>query len=307
MNLRKTETMSDDTYVNERPNTWGRWGPEDEAGALNLIGPEQVKRATGLVRTGQVVRLAQLLSHRTPVPRHRAGLLHFMGRDGGDYAAGAKRPGGFQFAEDTVVMPLHIGTHIDALCHAWCDSRMFNNYREDTMRSTTGATRLGVDKMPPVVTRGVLLDVVALRGRTLEGGEVVSRADLEACLAANRLQLEPGDAVLLHTGWLAAQHGNTEVDFNTEPGIDHEAGLWLARQDVALIGADNYAVEVLPFAHGTVFPVHQCVIRDFGIPLLEGLQLEPLVRTGRREFLFMAAALPIVGATGSPLAPLAVL
>ena len=299
--------MSEDSFLNERPNAWGRWGADDEAGALNLIGPEQVKRATSLVRTGQVVRLAQLLSHKTPVPRHRAGLQHFMGRDGGDYAAGAKRPGGFQFAEDTVVMPLHIGTHIDALCHAWCDSRMFNNYREDTLRSTSGATRLGVEKMPPAVTRGLLLDLVGLRGRPLRGGEVVCRADLEACLSAAQLEIEPGDAVLLHTGWLAAQQGVSDVDFNTEPGIDYEAGLWLAQRDVALIGADNYAVEVLPFAEGTVFPVHQCVIRDFGIPLLEGLLLDPLVRTGRREFLFVAAALPIVGATGSPLTPLAIL
>jgi kynurenine formamidase len=299
--------MSSENFLNERPNAWGRWGEDDEAGALNLIGPEQVKRAAGLVRTGQVVRLAQLLSNKTPVPRHRAGLQHFMGRDGGDYAAGAKRPGGFQFAEDTVVMPLHIGTHIDALCHAWCDSRMFNNYREETMRSTSGATRLGVEKMPPAVTRGLLLDVVGLRGRPLHGDEVVSRADLEACLAVAQLEIEPGDAVLLHTGWLAAQQGMSDIDFNTEPGIDHEAGLWLAQRDVALIGADNYAVEVLPFAEGTVFPVHQCVIRDFGIPLLEGMLLEPLVRTGRREFLFVAAALPIVGATGSPLTPLAIL
>jgi kynurenine formamidase len=299
--------MSEDKFLNERPNSWGRWGADDEAGALNLIGPEQVKRAAGLVRTGQVIRLAQLLSQKTPVPRHRAGMQHFMGRDGGDYAAGAKRPGGFQFAEDTVVMPLHIGTHVDALCHAWCDSRMFNNYREETMRSTSGATRLGVEKMPPAVTRGVLLDVVSLRGRPLHAGEVVSRADLEACLAAAQLKIEPGDAVLLHTGWLAAQEGVRDVDFNVEPGIDYEAGLWLAQQDVALIGADNFAVEVLPFAEGTVFPVHQCVIRDFGIPLLEGLLLQPLVLTGRREFLFVAAALPIVGATGSPLTPLAIL
>jgi len=307
MNIPTNEPTNENVFVNKRPNAWGRWGADDEAGALNLIGPEQVKRAAQLVRTGEVVRLAQPLSSRTPVPRHRAGMQHFMGRDGGDYAAGAGRPGGFQFAEDTVIMPLHIGTHMDSLCHAWCDGRMFNSYRENTMRSTSGATRLGVEKLPPAVTRGVLLDLVALRGRTLHDGEVVSLRDLEACLAAARLKLERGDAVLLHTGWLTAQHGKTAVDFNSEPGIDHAAGLWLALQDVAVIGADNFAVEVLPFAQGTVFPVHQCVIRDFGIPLLEGLQLEPLARTGRREFLFMAAALPIVGATGSPLTPLAVL
>ena len=292
---------------NTQPNAWGRWGPEDEAGALNFIGAAQVKRAAGLVRTGEVLRLAQLLSHKTPVPRHRSGLQHFMGRDGGDYAAGAKRPGGFSFAEDTVVMPLHIGTHIDALCHAWCEEKMFNGYRETTMRSTSGATRLGVEKMPPAFTRGILIDMVKLRGRPMTGGEVVTTMDLQACLAQAKLAIEPGDAILLHTGWLHAQLGNPDIDFNTEPGIDHPAGLWLAQQEVALIGADNYAVEVLPFAEGTVFPVHQCVIRDFGIPLLEGLLLEPLARTGRTEFLFVAAALPIVGATGSPLTPLAIL
>lgn len=297
-----------DAYTNQRPNAWGRWGTDDEAGALNHIGVAQVQRAAALVRTGQVIRLAQPLSRHTPVPAHRTGLQHFMGRDGGDYAAGAGRPGGFQFAEDTVVMPLHIGTHIDALCHAWCDGRLFNNYREGTIRSTSGATRLGIDKMPPAVTRGLLIDMVDLRGRPMRDGEVISRADLQACLARDGLRIEPGDVVLLHTGWLAtnlAKQG--PVDFNAEPGIDHEAGLWLAQQDVAMIGADNFAVEVLPFAQGTVFPVHQCVIRDFGVPLIEGLELGPLAQTGRREFLFMAAALPIVGATGSPLSPLAVL
>lgn len=161
--------------------------------------------------------------------------------------------------------------------------------------------------MPPAFTRGLLIDVVKLRGRTLSAGEVVTRLDIEACLARAGLQVEPGDAVLIHTGWLAEQIDNPNIDFNNEPGIDHEAGLWLAQQDVALIGADNFAVEVLPFAPGTVFPVHQCVIRDFGISLLEGLMLESLASTGSTEFLFVAAALPIVGATGSPLAPLAVL
>jgi len=297
---------ADTNELDSRPNAWGRWGHDDEAGAVNLIGPEQVKRAAGLVRTGQVIRLAQLLSSKTPVPKHRAGLQHFMHRDGGDYAAGSRRPGGFQFGEDTVMMPLHIGTHIDGLCHAWCEEKMFNGYRETTMRST-GATRLGVEKMPPFVTRGLLVDLVRLRGRALADGEVVTRGYIEACLAAAGLRIESGDAVLLHTGWLASQAGQAEVDFNAEPGIDHEAGLWLAQQEVAVIGADNFAVEVLPFAPGTVFPVHQCVIRDFGIPLLEGVALAPLAASGRLEFLFVAAALPIVGATGSPLAPLAVL
>ena len=281
---------------------WGRWGADDERGALNFIGTEQVKRAAALVRTGQVVGLSQPLSPKTPVPKHRAGIQHFMGRDGGDYAAGARRPGGFQFAEDTVVLPLHIGTHIDALCHAWCDDCLYNGFPGQGTRSTTGALRCGIDKMGPIVTRGVLLDLVRLRGAPLGPRESIGRADLEA---AASVEIEPGDAVLIRTGWLESQ--TTEISFNEEPGIDVEAALWLAECGVAMIGADNFAIEAMPFPAGTVFPVHQRLIRDYGIPLLEGLDLQPLAGHGRDTFLFVAAPLPFVGGTGSPLAPVAVL
>ena len=291
-----------------KPNAWNRWGPDDEKGALNFIGPEEVKRASGLVRTGEVLRLAQLLSSKTPVPAHRCGLQHFMGRDGGDYAvAGSKRPGGFQFAEDTVVMPLHIGTHMDALCHAWYDDKLYNGYLGDTIRSTTGAARLGIEKMPPIFTRGVLLDFVKLKGRVLAPGESINRADMDAAALAAGVKVGRGDVVLLRTGWLEAQKGVKQPDFNVEPGINVEAAAWLVERDVAMVGADNYAIEAMPFPEGKVFPVHQMLIRDFGMPLLEGLMLDPLVAAGRHEFLFVASALPIVGATGSPLSPVAVL
>ena len=288
-------------------DAWGKWGSDDERGALNYIGAAEVRHATTLVRSGEVLRLAQLLSPKTPVPSHRCGMQHFMGRDGGDYAAGAKRPGGFQFAEDTVVMPLHIGTHVDALCHAWYDDKLYNGYLGDTLRSTTGAARLGVKKMPPVVTRGVLLDLVRLKGRLLADGESIGRADLEAAAAAAGITPGRGDAVLLRTGWLEAQKGVKQPSFNEEPGIDLEAALWLAEAEVAVVGADNFAIEVLPFPQGKVFPVHQRLIRDFGVVLLEGLMLDPLVASERHEFMFVASALPIVGATGSPLSPVAIL
>ena len=290
-----------------RANAWNLWGADDERGALNYIGPDQVRRATTLVRSGEVLRLAQLLSSKTPVPAHRCGLQHFMGRDGGDYAAGAGRPDGFQFAEDTVVMPLHIGTHVDALCHAWYDDKLYNGYLGDTIRSTTGAARLGIEKMPPIVTRGLLLDLVRLKGRVLADGETIGAADLQAAAQAAGVMPGRGDAVLLRTGWLEAQKGVKHPSFNAEPGIDVHAARWLIEREVAIIGADNFAVEVLPFPAGQVFPVHKLVIRDFGTPLLEGLMLDPLVASGRHEFMFIASVLPIVGATGSPLAPVAVL
>lgn len=285
---------------------WGRWGPEDERGALNLIGPEEVRHAVSLVRHGKVFSLAQPISDRMMIPPHRPKASHFMGRDGGDYAAGARRPGHFGFAEDTMVLPLHLGTHIDGLCHAWCDHQLYNGFPETSVRSS-GAARLGIEKFPPIVTRAVLLDFVTVKGAPLADGESIGpELVFEACRLAGT-EVRKGDAVLLRTGWLEAHEASGEADFNAEPGLDVDAALALAQADAAIVGADNYAVEVLPFAKGTVFPVHQRLIRDYGIPLLEGLVLKPLAEAGAREFLFMAAALPIVGGTGSPLTPVAVL
>lgn len=286
---------------------WGRWGRDDEAGAPNFIGPEQVRVAASLVRTGKVISLCQPISERLPVPGHRAGFSHFMGRDGGDYAAGAKQPGGFQFAEDTMMLPLHLGTHIDALCHAWCGDRLYNGFSGNTVRSTTKALRCGVEKLPPLLTRGVLLDIVKLRGAVAAPGDTIGRSELQEAAKQAGATLREGDAVLIRTGWLESQNPDKGVNFNTEPGIDVEAALWLAESDVALVGADNFAIEAMPFPEGTVFPVHQRLIRDYGIPLLEGAVLRPLAEAGGTIFMFAAMPLPIVGATGSPVAPVAVL
>ena len=286
-------------------DAWGKWGDDDEIGALNLIGEREVCAAVRLVRQGRVINLAQEISAVMSLPPHRAGVTHFMGRDGGDYAAGARRPGGFQFAEDTVVLPLHTGTHVDALCHCWYDDKLYNGFSGDGVRSS-GAQLLGVHTMPPVVARGLLLDFVALTGAPLADGTPIDPQILQAALARTGTDLTPGDVVLLRTGWHEAQ-GQTAPDYNAEPGLDLDAALVLAEAGVAMVGADNFAVEVLPFAPGTVFPVHQRLIRDFGIPLLEGLVLQPLAEAGATAFMFMAAPLPIKGATGSPITPIAVL
>lgn len=286
--------------------SWRRWGEEDERGALNLIGPEAVKHAASLVRTGRVISLAQPISDKTPVPALRQPVMHLMNRDGGDYAAGAKRPGGVQIAEDTLIIPVHLGTHIDALCHVWYDDSLYNGFPGSGIRSTVGATRCGVEKFTPLVTRGVLLDVVRHRGVAPEKGETISAAELKEIAGEASLVLQPGDAVLIRTGWWE-NHGALPDYFSAEPGIDVGAAEWLAESGAALVAADNYAIEAIPFAAGTVFPVHQRLLRDFGIPLMEGLVLKELAEAGASEFMFAAAPLPLSGATGSPLCPIAVL
>lgn len=284
-------------------DAWNRWGADDEIGAVNLIGPDCVCHAARLVKTGRVISMAQPISQAMMIPKHRPGVMHFMDRDGGDYAAGARRPGGVQIAEDTVVMPLHVGTHLDALCHCWYDDQLYNGHPGNSVRSK-GAAKLGVEKLPPIVTRGVLLDFVT-DGVGLPDGAEITPEIISAALDRSGTKLQPGDAVLLRTGWLERQ--TSDPDFNREPGLNVEAARLLAEADVAIVGADNYAIEALPFREGTVFPVHQLLIRDFGIPLLEGLVLKPLAEAGATTFMFVAAALPIVGGTGSPVVPMAIL
>ncbi len=287
-------------------DAWGKWGPDDERGALNLITARGVQHAASLVTHGRTISLAQPISAAMAIPRHRPGFMHFMSRDGGDYAAGARKPGDFQFAEDTVVMPLHTGTHIDALCHCWTDDTLYNGFDANNVRSK-GAARLGIDKLGPIATRGVLLDFVSLNGGQLAPDCTIGLTMVQDAIRQASVTLREGDAILLRTGWLEDQASDSEVNFNTEPGLDVEAATFLAECGVSIIGADNFAVEVLPFPEGTVFPVHQRLIRDYGIPLMEGLALQELAAQEAAEFLFVCAPLPILGATGSPVNPVVIL
>ena len=286
---------------------WNRWGAEDEIGAPNLIDPAAVLAGLALPRLGKIYSLAQPMSARMPVPGHRGGFMHFMGRDGGDYAAGHRAVDGFQFAEDTVLLPLHTGTHVDALCHCWYDDQLYNGFSGNTVQSN-GAGRCGIDKLPPLVSRGVLLDFVELTGAPMADGETIGESLLTAAISRSGAELREGDVVLLRTGWQERQDGRKgPVDFNAEPGIDVPAAEVLARAGVAAIGADNFAVEVLPFPPERIFPVHKRLIRDYGIPLIEGLVLAPFASARTPVFLFIAAALPLEGGTGSPITPLAVI
>ena len=285
-------------------SNWGRWGADDERGTLNLIGNQEVQRAIAGVITGRVVRLDQPLGPDTDVPPHRKSPERFMTRDGGDYAAGARTPDGFQFAEEVVSFAAHSGTHLDALSHAWYGDRLYNDFPSTTLRSTSGAQRCGVEKLGAIVTRGVLLDVVAVRGRVLESGELITVEDLQSATDLMGCELLSGDVVLIRTGWFESAGGSKDY-FDGEPGIGIEAAQWLADLDVSLVGSDNYAVEALPSAAG-VFPVHQFLIRDCGTPLLEGLVLDELAVAVSAPFLFVGVPLQLVGSTASPISPIAI-
>jgi kynurenine formamidase len=306
--------------VNE-PGNWGRWGAADERGAANLVTPEVVLAAAAAVRTGRVVGLAQPIRGSTSGPGaqrvpHLAGRplpQHFMSVDGGDYAAGARRiKGEMGVADDALIVSPHgTTTHIDALAHMWRGETLYNGHAADRVRSY-GATRCGIDKLGPLVTRGVLLDVAGHRGVPyLTPDTHVDAALLAEVEGAAGVSIRAGDVVLVRTGWPAV-FGESPVRYqDAQPGLSPDGARFLLARDVVAIGADNVAVGAL--GPGGVFPdsvdddVHLLTLWAHGVHLIEMLALDELAAAGQAEFLFVAAPLPIEGGTASPLTPVAVL
>lgn len=285
---------------------WGRWGPDDEVGAANLIDSGAVRRAAGLVAHGTVVSLAQPLGPNTPVPGHRHPPRRFMERTPADSAHRADDPRAFRYAEDAVLLPTHSGTHVDALSHAWCGHELYNGHPADATPGK-GAIHLGAEKLSPVVTRGLLLDLVPDGVPSLEADAAVGPGALER--ACERAGGEPGagDAVLLRTGWWERHAKDPDAYFAAEPGLNADGAQWLADRDVAVVGADNCAVEIYPFVTEQKFPVHLLLLHGYGVQLIENLDLGALAAAGATEFMFVAAPLPLVGSVGSPLTPLAIM
>jgi kynurenine formamidase len=286
-----------------RENNWGRWGSEDERGALNLLEPDLVREAAALVRTGKVYALGLSIQPRgVPLAKDRQPALHFMAVDGGDFAAGARTRDGVGFADDYIIMATHGSTHIDALSHVWSNNLMYNGVSSNQVRSS-GASRNGIDKIPPIVGRGVLLDVAAIRQGDSRS---ITIDDLEECERIQDVKVGAGDIVLVRTGWLQTFFTDAERAQSENPGLATETAGWFAERDVVVVGADNLAVEKYPETGMEMLPFHVRLIRDFGIHLMELLDLEELAKDGVAKFLFVGSPLRIRRGVGSPLNPVAI-
>jgi kynurenine formamidase len=284
---------------------WGRWGSEDEIGALNLVSPAKSLKALTLARTGVVYSLAQRLQAQG-VPMITEGIrpVHLMTVDGGDAAAGAASRFGHFSAEDYLALRIHGNTtHIDALGHTWKDGQIYNGFSSNSIKSS-GMERCGIQNVPSIVTRGVLLDVAGRHGAEyLPDGYAIAVDDLESCAETS---IEAGDAVIIRTGWYRLFAKDPQRYAATRPGLSVEAAAWLAERDVVLVGCDNIGIEVRPYPVGSAAPVHDLLLRDCGIYMLELMMLEEIAAAGLREFLFVVAPLKLTGGTGSPVNPLAI-
>lgn len=301
----------------ERYRNWGKWGPEDQLGTLNTITPQKIRQAAGLVRTGRVYSLAIALDRNGPQrgAGHRFNPVLAMLRTGTDFASGARQnPSGIGAADDMITMPLQCATHWDGLAHVFDRGRMWNGYSAAEVTSL-GARRNGIEHFgDKVVSRGVLLDIARYKGLPwLEPGYAIDEADLAGCLAAQGVKAGRGDIVLIRTGQMGycQQHGWGDYAGGDAPGLSFWTAGWLHRTEIAAVASDTWGVEVRPNERpGWVQPLHQIMIPNMGLLVGEIFDLERLAEAcaadGVYEFLFVAAPLPITGAVGSPVNPLAI-
>jgi kynurenine formamidase len=282
------------------PSNWGRWGPEDERGTLNLLTPELTASAAGLVRRGKVYSLGLDLSTDAPVAAGRLQPWH--------YASKTDRvPPAMSSVDDMLVMHTHTATHVDALSHIYYEGKLYNGFPAEAV-SRQGAPRNGVSNIRSLVSRGVLLDVAGQRGvEHLEAGEVIPAAELDACARAQGVEVRPGDVVLVRTGWIKLLRSDrARFDEFAAPGPGRDVVQWFHDRGLVGLGADNVAVEVLPPEDGVQMAVHIGIIRDLGGYLVEFLDLEELAADRVHEFLFVLAPLRLVRGIGSPVNPLAI-
>jgi len=292
-------TAAYDGNGDRSPRWWpSRYGEGDERGALNELTAEGVLSALRLPAAGRIIELAPLLERDMPSP---------IGREWRQVVLADRALGERGSFDDEVSAPAHVGCHVDGLAHLGIARRAYNGIPYDELATRTGLRRLGAEHMLPWVARGVCLDIAALRGsEVMAAGDAVTPADLDAACERQRVEPGPGDVVLIHTGWMA--HWTDAATYlDAEPGLGWDAARWLTDRRVSAVGADNWAVEVLPPEDAArPWIVHQHMLAETGTYLIENVMTAELVAGGHAEFLFIMAPLKGRGSSGAMVSPVAV-
>ena len=280
-----------------------KWGAADERGAGNHMKPDTVLRAVRLIRTGEIFELGRLLKSDMPFS---VGRRFQMETKRTTMNTGSNRRGS---NEEIVFTELgQVGTQFDGFTHQTIGDSLYNCVKVADVATRTGFTKLGIEHVGTLLTRGVLVDVAALKGVAMLGDTYpITAADLQQALQRQKLTLQAGDAVIIHTGWGRLWDTDGARYLKTNPGLTTGAAEWLAKQDPMLIGIDNGPVGVTPDPDPNLNnPVHQIALVVNGIHLLENLKLDELAGKQVYEFALIVQPLKIQGATGSTVAPTAV-
>ena len=302
-----------------RYRQWGRWGDDDQIGTVNLISASDIVAAAGLVRRGAVFSLALPFDDKGPQTGHlrRFNPMLFMLRDGDDAVARDLMgvPRGIGAADDVVLMSTQGGTQWDALGHMFYDGKMWNGY-DATLVSSLGAERNDVAAYRDrIVGRGVLLDLPRFLGvEWLERGRAVSGDELDACADAQGVEIRRGDVLLIRLGQIAqCRAAGSWGDYagGDAPGLAFDTLGWIVSREIAGLATDTWGAEVRPNEIAYVNqPWHRVALPSIGLLVGEIFDLEALAadcaRDGVYEVFFVACPLPITGAVGSPVNPIAI-
>ncbi len=308
------------TEAPDRPGNWGRWGDDDQRGALNLLTDDVVRAAASSVRTGKAYSLGiAIQGHGVPLLDYRGKPMRLTLQDGTDDGMfamfGCQEGTGAH--EDVLVMASHTTSHMDALIHVYGGHRHYNGVDFKEMKALGGAQRLGIEQVGSFAARGVLLDMVRYFAET-EGaadgdaaqwvtlGRQIGAADLQGAAAAQGVEVRAGDVVMIRTGylqyWWDATARGQQTGFE-QAGINVEAAQWLASKDVVAVASDNAAVECIPFDGNDFLAVHRTLLVECGIYLIEFLDLAAPAADQAYEGLLAVCPLKVTGATGSPVNP----
>jgi len=304
------------------PKNWGRWGPDDELGTLNFLSKKEILRGMRAVKQGKVISLGLLIGRKEGdiVFPGRSTTIHLMTQDEGSYKSGNLQPmpGGLKYADDAVFMYIQGTTQCDAIGHAWYGDKIYNGYSADT---TTGGLRKA--SIVPIaekgiVGRGVLLDIPRYKGvKHLAKGEAVTLDDMLGAAEKQKVEIQKHDIVVVRTGYIAVFYNEgSDAYFKggvNEPGITYSKKLvdWFHKKEISAYAADTLSSEQThSTTTNTMVPMHIFLMNYLGIPIQEILWLEELAddcaKDHQYDFLYACAPLKFVGATGSPINPLAI-
>ena len=303
-------TRADVDAMAQELSNWGRWGPDDERGALNFITPEVSAAAAALVSDGVTVSCALELA-KTPAADNPTPVLHFMTGAGDVSDQGRLR--GLEATGDGFMISPHgmANTHMDALCHILDQGKMYNGFPASDVLSTGAERNSILAGEQGIATRGVLLDIAALKGVDwLEPGDAISVADLEAAEERQGVKVRSGDILLVRTG-----RDTRRESEGAWPPFDGLAGLlmetlpWIREREVAILGCDGVSDMIPSNVVDSPLPIHHIIITYMGIHLVDNARLGPLGEAcavrNRWEFLLTIAPLRLVGGTASPINPIA--
>jgi kynurenine formamidase len=283
-----------------------KWGPNDEKGAANHLSPQLALDAAKLVKTGKVYQLGVETNSKTPAYPPRTFNITILqpGQTGGSGLGPTKTT----YNDDIITGWVGTGSQLDGLGHIGVDHVYYNCNKGVEFAAADGLKKLGIEKLPPFVTRGVVLDMTAVVGKTpVPAGTPINKKEIDDALAKQGIQIRKGDVVLLHTGWQDMATSDPKAFMAGEPGLGKEGAQYLVSKEVLAIGADQWALEVIPFEKDVgVFEVHQILLPRSGVFILENMNTAPLVADKAWEFMFVLGPARITGAVQAIINPVAI-